>query len=129
MSKYILWINDTQSGPFTMTQLKSMWLDGRITSATLFWREDSQDWSGLGSVVEDAIASEKRPPSSQVAHQEKGWTTVDFVILVVCTLLIPIAGLIVGFVGVFNPAKRQRAATLMGLGLLGIWGWWMLVGR
>jgi hypothetical protein len=121
MNTYLLWINDQQAGPFSMTQLKSMWLNGAITAATLYWREEIQEWCSLGPMVENAIKSEQFSQSKTAAlsvPEAKGWSTSEYVILVICTLIIPIVGLLVGFIGVFNPAKRQRAANLMGLGLL-----------
>lgn len=113
-----------------MTQLKSMWLSGQTTAATLYWREDIQEWSSLGNLVEEAIAAD-RPTQAPVATkpEDKGWSTVEYVILVICTVVIPILGLIVGFMGLFNPAKRQRAVALLGLAMLVIALAWIYLNR
>lgn len=130
MTSYLLWMNDQQAGPFTMTQLKAMWLNGQITAKTLYWREEINEWCGLGALVENTIAGERVVASpAPAAPQAKGWNAVEYFVLLICTLILPFAGFIVGFIGVFNPAKRQRAATLMGLGMLMMGAYWMLLFR
>ena len=62
-----LWLNDAQAGPFTALQLRSMWTAGTITAATLCWQEGMEEWTPLGSAVEEAIAAEKKE-EQQLLH-------------------------------------------------------------
>lgn len=48
MSTYIYKDNE-QLGPFTMSQLHSLWNSGAITSDSLYWREGLKDWRRLGN--------------------------------------------------------------------------------
>jgi TM2 domain-containing membrane protein YozV len=76
---YFLWLNESQSGPFTIGQLKSMWAAGQITVATLYWQEGMGEWMPLQYIIDQVaeptplpvVASFTPPPFDQTAalHQ------------------------------------------------------------
>jgi len=42
-----LWLNDVQTGPFRLDQLKGMWSAGNITAATQYWFEGESEWKSV----------------------------------------------------------------------------------
>lgn len=62
---YYLWFNETQSGPYTIQQVRSLWASGQITSETLYWMEGKTEWEPLGSILSE-IESQPIPPV--IAH-------------------------------------------------------------
>ena len=48
---YYLWINEVQSGPYTLQQVQSMWSAGQITALTLYWQEGNAEWKPLGNTL------------------------------------------------------------------------------
>lgn len=66
-SNYYLWLNEEQTGPFTIVQLRSMWLIGTITGATIYWQEGMQEWhplSELTSTLEESPVQATPTPIS-----------------------------------------------------------------
>ena len=63
---YYLWLNDEQTGPYTLNQVQSMWNEGKITALTLFWQEGNADWQPL-STVQSTI----EPPTVRPVDLEK----------------------------------------------------------
>lgn len=56
---YYLYLNEQQSGPFAIEQLRAMWEQGTINSSTLYWFEGAADWQEL-SAIEGLLESEKK---------------------------------------------------------------------
>lgn len=118
--------NNEKSGPFTMDQLKGMWSNGQITSETPYWFDGLSEWLPIEGMVEEAIREEKLTQMRDVRQrtvpkkQKKGWTSGAYAVLVILALLIPASGFVFGFLGVFDPAKRQQAVSLFGVGILSI---------
>ena len=50
MTTYHLWQNETQTGPFTLNQLRSMWSGGQVTVNTLYWQEGMAEWASLSDI-------------------------------------------------------------------------------
>jgi membrane protein YdbS with pleckstrin-like domain len=48
---YYLWINEAQTGPYTMHQLQEMWNAGQITAMTPYWQEGQSDWLLLNTII------------------------------------------------------------------------------
>ena len=58
MDAYYIWLNDQQTGPFTIEQLRNMWRIGKINSKLLYWREGGCDeWLPLST-----LSDELQPP-------------------------------------------------------------------
>ncbi len=55
MIKYYLWLSNSESGPFTIGQLRSMWNAGGITSATLFRTDQNGHWFELSSIIDSLV--------------------------------------------------------------------------
>jgi hypothetical protein len=49
---YYLFIDDKQAGPYTISQLRSMWASGKLTADTLYFTEGMSEWSPLAAIVE-----------------------------------------------------------------------------
>jgi hypothetical protein len=47
---YYLWQNDTQIGPFSENQLKTMWSGGQLTINSFYWKEGMPEWSTLAEL-------------------------------------------------------------------------------
>lgn len=133
--KYYFLINGEQSGPFTPAQARALWNDARITTETLYWQEGMAEWIAVENLFDappapvSTTANLRVAPQSSVNKEAKGWSSFEYVILIVCTIVIPFLGFIIGFIGVFNPAKRQQAATLMGLSILFMGFVWIYFNR
>ena len=48
---YFLYLNNTQAGPYTFEQIKSMWKSGTITHETMYWNEKMPEWLPIGSIA------------------------------------------------------------------------------
>lgn len=123
--QYFIILPEGQKGPFTITQLTTMWGAGQITSETLHWFEGLAEWIPLGDFVEQEMASqrreEKRAAVASAAPKDLPsgqWSRREYYGLLALAVLIPVLAFLIGFIGVWNPAKRQQAGQLMGISLL-----------
>ena len=48
---FYLFLNNEQTGPYTIAQIKSMWSAGTITVQTLYWVEGNPEWAPLGDIA------------------------------------------------------------------------------
>ncbi len=62
-----LWLNDQQTGPYTLTQLRGMWVTGAITGAVLYWQEGMEEWTPLSKI---APLLEQAPAPAPVAVRQ-----------------------------------------------------------
>ena len=62
---YYIYKDDNQTGPFTLSQLQSMWVSGLVTANTLYWQEGSPDWLPLGTI--NALFAEAVESSPRVS--------------------------------------------------------------
>lgn len=115
MNTYILWLNEQQAGPYTMTQLKGMWTNGAITAATLYWREEIQEWCSLGQLVENVIRTEMKQAEPVVTTDkatEKPIGVGENIAIVLVSLLLSLLAFFIGMIYYFS-GKKQRGARLM----------------
>ena len=49
--EYYLFLSEEQKGPYTLSQLQTMWRSGNITGNTLFWQEGCSEWNPLSSIL------------------------------------------------------------------------------
>lgn len=124
---YYLLLNNEQAGPFSLTQLMSMWTSGEITGETLHCFDGLTEWLPLGMFVEEEIAAEKAKAERKLARFEASsakpaasgtWKPGEYLALVVMTVLVPFLGFAVGIINVWNPQKRQQAGQLLGLSVV-----------
>lgn len=81
MNEYYLFENDNQRGPFTLSQLQSMWRSGTITARTLYCQEGFAEWLPLSTILDtleppplpapDPSAASPRPPHVPVTPPTK----------------------------------------------------------
>lgn len=127
---YYLWLNNTQTGPFTIGQLRSMWQTGSVTSLTLFWKEGMKDWKPLIDIVQlietqgSSLISRnvQSPPQSQLVQpqviyvqkesstEETSPSGCSWVGGIFISLFIPILGLICGVL--IAASKKDRALAI-----------------
>ncbi len=50
--KYFVMVGDEQKGPYTLTQLQTMWRAGSLTVDTQYWFEGQGEWMPLGTILE-----------------------------------------------------------------------------
>lgn len=67
---YHIMTDGTQSGPFTLAQIRSMWATGRITATSRFWTEGQANWLPILSLPLDLspINQDSLPPSYSVSQ-------------------------------------------------------------
>ena len=69
MNRYFVIIKDETAGPYTMDQLKSMWLTGALNLQTPFMQDGTDKWEPMETMVDllehkaASIQSEPRPGS------------------------------------------------------------------
>lgn len=56
MNRFYLWMANTESGPFTIGQLRSMWSSGAVNFETLFRSGSDANWLPL-SMIADSLES------------------------------------------------------------------------
>jgi uncharacterized RDD family membrane protein YckC len=103
---YYLWLNDAQTGPFPLEQLREWWADGTVNAKTLYWLEGMAEWTPLATIA-DALA---KPPSHRMISGF--WRRVGAYLL--DALILGVPAMIVGFL-LFNFFVE-----------LGVWG--LLIG-
>lgn len=115
--QYFLWLNEKQSGPYTITQLKSMWQSGQITSATCYWFDGLTEWLPIESMIEEGLAEDRRNVEmsrvrEEEAKKEKPITTSENVAIILASFLASpitfVAGILYCIVG-----KKNRGVRLM----------------
>lgn len=114
---YYLYSNDQQQGPYTHSQLQSMWRSGAITSNDQYWQEGFDEWQPISSIQEILIEPPQRvtsphfPPAPQPVQTEKSDT------LGVIILLVPAIATAVMLFGIFG--MIQLTTTIFGFIVVG----------
>jgi len=70
---YHITVQGEQKGPYSLSQLQSMWESGAITSDSLYWNAEAEEWKPLKELVEP-------PPSvldEQTERDEEDWHVHD----------------------------------------------------
>ena len=65
MESYYLWLNEARAGPYTSSQIRSMWSHGLITTQTLYWLEGMEDWKPLGEIATEIERKEAKVGKSK----------------------------------------------------------------
>lgn len=93
--EYFLLINENERGPFTLDELKTMWMSGQIARDTLFYHKELGDWKTIGCFVENEIQKNKGEcppplpkPTSLVSRR---LPTISIAVLVLGVLAIVVA--------------------------------------
>ncbi|MDB2327301.1 DUF4339 domain-containing protein [bacterium] len=71
--QYWITIGDEQRGPYTISQLRSMWQSGTITANTLYWQQGFDDWFSLSTIIDllephQPAAPPALPPEPQIIY-------------------------------------------------------------
>jgi len=93
---FMLWLDEAESGPFTLTQVRSLWMAGRVTSATHAKSAGDSDWSfTLGDMVAELEAPE--PLSGTVTADVRSFSMSfgDMVVFMVKWVIASIPALII----------------------------------
>lgn len=118
-----------QTGPFTLSQLQSMWQSGSLTRETLHWMDGYTEWMPLEYILED-LEPRKLPPSyhaTQRANQPIVVAKSRGIYIILGLLILGFFGFHNFYAGRFIPAVCQLLITLLlgwlyfPLGLLAIW--------
>lgn len=137
--QYYLWMNEQQTGPFTMEQLKGMWSNGAITSQTQYWKAgNGNSWFALGDMVEGEIAREKREQAalsevqaSQVQPTKKEEAPIrlgEWIGIVLGSILFSALAFLFGLV-YFCMGKPRRGGWLMIFAVISFAAWSLLFMR
>ncbi len=124
--QYFIFSSGEQEGPFTLLELQSMWRSGSLATSSQYWKEGLEEWQSITDLhelldlPEHALADEQgktRQQNTPTEHKEKqaDWGLVSFGTLVALTAIIPLIGFVVGYRGLSNPARREKAAGLIGI--------------
>jgi hypothetical protein len=69
VSDYYILRGDSQSGPYTTSQLRSMWHSGSITGDMLFWTDGMKEWQPL-SAIKDRLEPLSEPQRVAVRQSD-----------------------------------------------------------
>lgn len=148
MKEYFIWRHENASGPFTINQLKQMWMSGNLDLDTQFSDNNGESWnvlrqlapvlegekplntdnsdqnfSQLSSVLDANDDSPLPPPVPSDSTDSKAicsepMTPLSWTIAILVSLLFPIIAIILGLIYLRYPRKNNYARALLGLGLL-----------
>ena len=115
---YYLWLNEAQTGPYTLQQVQSMWSSGQITALTLYWQEGKADWQPLGDIISEIESAPAAPliPKTVVLppYEAAGGRLPD----------VPYSP---GVVPVAQVQSTPEQTHWMGHPTWWKWGWWLLL--
>jgi len=81
VTRYYLHLEGVEQGPYTIYQLKAMWMTGGITLETLYRMDDDGNWFSLSMIVDTLEKKDSdisRLPASVVpANREVAITDID----------------------------------------------------
>ena len=52
---YHITVQDEEKGPYSLSQLQSMWESGTITSDSLHWNTEAEEWRPIKDLVEPSL--------------------------------------------------------------------------
>jgi hypothetical protein len=61
---YYLQVNDEQKGPYALSQIQGMWNSGAITSDSLYWNAESEEWKSVREIIESPNTPSPPPTPS-----------------------------------------------------------------
>ena len=65
MDEFFILSGDNKEGPFTISQMRSMWAAGRVTGESFFWREGMAEWEKLRN-IKNLLETQPPPIPAQV---------------------------------------------------------------
>ena len=66
-TKWFLFQNDVQTGPYAAQELKRMIANGQVPASAFVWQENFSEWKPVDSVAELKAAAPGAPPPARVA--------------------------------------------------------------
>jgi uncharacterized RDD family membrane protein YckC len=120
-------LDGKSAGPFTLDQVRRMWVDGKINAETLFFRDGQTEWQPLQQIVPElfpadaahtanvihAMPGPERPPAAWIAGF---WRRIGAI--VVDAILLGILGSILGAIFFDLFAQMGAEGKLVGLVIL-----------
>lgn len=120
MDEFFLYINEQQTGPFTLAQLQHMWRIGQINGKTLYWQHGYDEWIPL-STLSDCLEPTRHTRSIAYAGLSGARSTStsenppSFGTVVFFTLLFPIVGLVAGIIWLCEPRYRGSGGAILAI--------------
>ena len=72
--EYYLQQGETQTGPLTLLQLRSMWADGELTAETLYWHDGATEWRPISDMSAKLdLLKAQMPPKKVAVPSMPGW--------------------------------------------------------
>ena len=59
---YYLQVNNEQKGPYALSQIQGMWNSGAITSDSLYWDSQGEQWRPINELIASAPPVIEHPP-------------------------------------------------------------------
>jgi hypothetical protein len=88
---FLLLSHGEQRGPFTYSQLQSMWQTGAITADAMYWQDGLDDWNPIARLSLDRPVPSSPPAAQQIIYVKQSRSG--------CSLILIIAlGIVVGLV-------------------------------
>jgi len=70
-ASFLIYVDGEQKGPFTASQLRSMWSSGTVTASALYWSEGMPDWKALSELCEKPIIQAQISYSAQTRFKSE----------------------------------------------------------
>jgi len=116
---YYLWLDGSQRGPYSIDQLRHMWLNGQITKATKVWYDGLSDWTYCGAIEKSILPAPVTntpayPPALPAKASDSSAIIVTGVICAIISLLFlpPVFGLIAFICGVIALVRNSIGAGI-----------------
>ena len=61
---YYLQVNNDQKGPYALSQIQSMWNSGSITSDSIYWNAQENQWKPINELIKSALPVIEQPHTS-----------------------------------------------------------------
>jgi hypothetical protein len=116
---YFVRIGEQESGPFSETQLRHMWLAGALTGGDRYVEEGSQNWrplSGLREKLEHTARIEAR----KIEMAAEPLTLGNMIAFGILAFFVPLVGFIAGPIWMRQPGKkRDQGINLIAAAVVG----------
>lgn len=127
--QYFIFRSQEQEGPFTLSQLQSMWRSGSLANSSQYWKEGLDEWQAItdlqeildspeASLTDDNQNLPRQETTTEQKKEKPDWNLFSFGMLVILAALIPPIGLVVGYRGLSSPARREKAIGLIAIAII-----------